>query len=465
MTDALRALNRFGMGGRVGEAGRLSDPRGWLIGQLDEGAGRREEPTAASETAIAGALEAFRAAQRSDDQRARAEARRRLQAVTVSEGAGALVARATSEQPFVERLVAFWSDHLCVAIGSKVLVGPLAGSYERHVIRANVLGKFEDMVLASAKHPAMLVYLDNAQSVGPDSPAGRLSRGERPAGARPGARRRPPAPGNQQQRRALGLNENYARELLELHTLGVAGGYTQQDVTELARLLTGWTTTGIADRGVPRYAFMANRHEPGRKTILAERYGDGEREGERAIRAFCRHASTANHLATKLVRHFVADEPPAAAVEKIAKVFRESEGDLKEVARALVQLSEPWEPQHKKFRTPQDWLTAVMRAANAREAGEPQLQLLRQLRMPLWSPGSPKGFGDLQREWADPDSLLNRAELARTISQRRRMDFNPTPLATTVEDDGSLAALLGDSAISVQDRVAIGFASPAFQWR
>jgi uncharacterized protein (DUF1800 family) len=305
-----------------------------------------------------------------------------------------------------------------------------------------------------------------------------LSRGEQPARVR--SRRRPEPPPREQQR-ARGLNENYARELLELHTLGVDGGYSQQDVTELARLLTGWTISGIAERGVPRFVFMANRHEPGQKTILGQRYNEGEREGERAIRAFCRHPSTATHLATKLVRHFVADDPPATAVERVASVFRESQGDLRAVARALVQLDEAWESRHRKFRTPQDWLTAVMRAANANEASEPVLQTLRQLRMPLWSPGSPKGFGDLQRDWADPDSLLNRAELARTISRRvgqgraQRMpgggargigaDIDPRPLASTVDDDGSLAAMLGDSQIPVQDRVAIGFASPAFQWR
>jgi uncharacterized protein (DUF1800 family) len=364
----------------------------------------------------------------------------------------------------------------------------LAGGYERDVIRAHLFGKFEEMVLASARHPAMLVYLDNAQSTGPESPAGRRSRGEMPLGARTRPGRRPP-PQPRPQGAPRGLNENYARELLELHTLGVDGGYSQQDVTELARLLTGWTTDGIAEAGVPAFRFVENRHEPGRKTILGVRYGDGEGEGKRAVRAFCRHPATARHIATKLARHFVADEPPASAVDRLAKVFRESEGDLRAVSRELVELPECWDEANAKFRVPQDWLVAVMRAAGAREVGEPLLNVLRQLRQPLWSPQSPKGFGDLQRDWADPDSLLNRAELARTIAQRagaaggpgagrgrpsgrgqaaRVMGIAvdaPRALATVVPDDAALGALLADIEIPVSERVAIAFASPAFQWR
>jgi uncharacterized protein (DUF1800 family) len=223
MDHALRALNRFGLGARPGERQRISDPRGWLRSQLDGGPPTLRASEATSPGAIGDAVRGLRLQGQRDEQERR-EARRRLVALVADEAQTALEARITSERPFVERLVAFWSNHLCVSGGSKVLVAPLAGSYERDVIRPHVLGRFEDMVLASAKHPAMLVYLDNFQSIGPASPAARASQ-------RNGARR--------------GLNENYARELLELHTLGVNGGYTQEDVQQLARILTGWTIDGV----------------------------------------------------------------------------------------------------------------------------------------------------------------------------------------------------------------------------
>ena len=238
MDAALRALNRFGLGARPGERGRLRDPRGWLRAQLAGDPPIAAAPATATPTAISDAIRAFRMPaqatrrqrpqaqppQQSQPPQPRQQARRRLVEIAGAEALAALETRVITERPFVERLVAFWSNHLCVSTAAKVLVVPLAGSYEREVIRPHVLGRFEDMVLASAKHPAMLVYLDNFQSIGPNS--------------RGAARRRG--------RGARGLNENYARELLELHTLGVDGGYTQQDVEELAKILTGWAVAGLA---------------------------------------------------------------------------------------------------------------------------------------------------------------------------------------------------------------------------
>ena len=253
-------------------------------------------------------------------------ARERLRAITRKEASSALGTRITSERPFVERLVAFWSNHLCVSIVARAAVAPLAGIYERDVIRRHVLGRFEDMVLASARHPAMLLYLDNAQSIGPSSTLARLA-------ARRG--------------RDRGLNENYARELLELHTLGVDGGYTQADVQELARVLTGWTVGGFGplmrvaggrgrlQQASPSFGFtfVPELHEPGARKVLGVRYSDGGVEqGERVVRALCAHSSTDRLVATKLVRHFVADDPPARAVGEIASVFAESGGDLRAVA-------------------------------------------------------------------------------------------------------------------------------------
>jgi uncharacterized protein (DUF1800 family) len=464
VTDSsLRGRNGLGLGARIGER-RLSDPRGWLREQLSGDHPTVSPPAGAEPDAISDALRAFRSvgagqAGRAGEagQRQRQQLRRKLVDIAAAESRAALGARATTERPFVERLVAFWSNHLCVSTGAKILVAPLAGSYEREAIRPHVLGRFEDMVLASAKHPAMLVYLDNFQSIGPNSRGARL--GGRRAAAQ-GARR--------------GLNENYARELLELHTLGVNGGYTQQDVQELARILTGWTVGGLAPRLAGRelgFAFEPLLHEPGSKTVLGTRYGEsGVEEGEQAIRALCRHKSTARFIATKLVAHFVSDEPPASAVDRIARVFTETGGDLRAVSAALIDLPDAWADSARKFRTPQDWLVAILRAFNARDVELVLLPVLKQLRHPLWAPQSPKGFGDATQEWSDPDSLLNRAELARTIARRVVRDaarFDPRQLLDVVDvpTGDPLPKMLADTSIPADERIALALASPAFQWR
>ena len=473
MDLALRALNRFGLGARRGERRAISDPRGWLKAQLDGGAPSFRSTDTPSPAAIGDALRRLRQPGDRSEQERR-EARRGVVELAAGEARAGLEARIASDRPFVERLVAFWSNHLCISAASKILVAPLAGSYERDVIRPHVLGRFEDMVLASAKHPAMLAYLDNFQSIGPASAGARAT--QRNGGAR------------------RGLNENYARELLELHTLGVNGGYTQDDVQELARILTGWTIDGIGGpgarfvsgsqsrggrRGVVRraqpehggigFAFREMLHEPGTKTVLKVRYDeDGLGEGERAIRALCRHPSTAQLVAAKLASQFVSDDPPAAAVDRLVRAFRSSDGDLKAVARALVEEPEAWREDARKFRTPQDWFVAVMRAFETADVSSNAPAVLRQLRQPLWSPPSPKGFGDAMQEWADPDSLLNRGELARTLSRLPALAALDPPALLDVVDVPSanpLHGLVADTSIPARERIALAIAGPAFQWR
>ena len=451
MNSALRALNHFGLGARVGESRHLGEPRQWLLAQLrPESAVLAEAGLPTQEEAFAG-LSRSRQAQRAGDRDGVRAARRTLQEMRQREAVAALTSRVTSDAPFLERLVAFWSNHLCVSIAAKQPIVPLAGLYERQVIRPHVLGRFADMVLASARHPAMLYYLDNFQSMGPSS-----------AGARAALRRRG---------RERGINENYARELLELHTLGVDGGYTQGDVIALAGILTGWTLA-LEIRGDPEpegYVFRPSFHEPGSKTLLGRTYGQGgEREGEAAIRDLCAHPATARFLATKLVRHFVADDPPERAVERLASVYGESGGDLLEVSRALVDLEEAWDPANRKLRTPQDWLVSLLRAVRAREVGPQVAQALQALRHPLWAPAAPKGYGDTVGDWADPDSLMNRAELARTISRRvGRGPMDPILLEEVVDlpSDDPLRGYLADETIATDERVALAFGGPAFQWR
>jgi uncharacterized protein (DUF1800 family) len=456
MDTALRALNRFGLGARIGERRRVTDSQAWLRAQLEGGAPAIAAPPAGAPAALGDALRAFRGPGRRTPEQ-RQQLRLALVEIGAQESVAALTTRVTTERPFVERLVAFWSNHLCVSTAAKVLVVPLAGGYEREAIRPHVLGRFEDMVLASAQHPAMLVYLDNFQSIGPGSRGALRGRGRR------------------------GLNENYARELLELHTLGVNGGYSQQDVLELAKILTGWTVNGLQNggpglRGSAQarqaeigFAFQESLHEPGARTVLGVKYADtGAAQGERVIRDLCRHASAAQFVATKLVAHFVSDDPPAAAVERIARVFRSTGGDLRAVAAAMIDLPEAWTDGTRKFRAPQDWLVAVLRAVSAPAVNAMTLPVLRQLRHPLWAPQAPKGFGDTLQEWADPDSLLNRTELARTLARRMRDARLDAAGLLDVVDAGAadpVRSLLKDSSIAGGDRLALAIAGPAFQWR
>ncbi len=476
MNRTLRARNRFGMGATVGGAS-LADPRGWLLEQVRPDAAVLSDGSLPTASDIGEANRGLIEAQRSRDEAAVQAARERVRGLARTEGGAALRARVTSAAPFAERMVAFWSNHLCVSVPAKPPLAALAGLYERQVVRRHVFGRYEDMVLASARHPAMLVYLDNAVSIGPNSAAAR---------------------GLARRGRERGLNENYARELLELHTLGVDGGYDQEDVEALARMLTGWTITGFgfADRLVRgrdrrdtgandsamAFAYQDVLHEPGDKTLLGVKYREaGEEEGRRAIADLCRHPSTARFLATKLARHFVADEPPPEAVDRIADRWTETDGNLAEVSRALIELEEAWAPENRKFRAPQDWLIAMLRGVGARDVPEPIGRLLQQLRQPLWGPSSPKGYGDTKSEWADPDSLLNRAELARSSAgrlssatltgssrgARQAPRVDPTRFLEIVDvsDSDPLGTLLADAVISADERTALVFGGPAFQWR
>jgi uncharacterized protein (DUF1800 family) len=516
------ALNRFGLGARPGEASGLGDPRGWLEDQL-EGDPPDRAAAVPSDQAVAEAFRGFLTAVRSQDRDGVRAATRKVIEFHARESAAALATRAASERPFVERWIAFWSNHLCVSVGAGIRVAAFAGRYEREAIRPHVLGPFEKLLLASARHPAMLLYLDNAQSVGPES---RVARRPRRGRSGPG------------QDRLRGLNENYARELLELHTLGVGGGYSQDDVRELARILTGWTVAGLGgpvDRllgggsggmggrggppgrggqpapggpggvpreadgapttdGIPTFHFLEWAHEPGRKTMLGRRYDEGESAGRAVIRDLARRPEAARFISTKLVTHFIDDAPPPRAVDRLTARWMETEGDLREVARELVALDEAWEPRYRKFRTPQDWMLAILRAVGNDDANPAVTRVLRQLRHPLWAPPSPAGYSDLNRDWGDPDSLMNRAELARTLAERTGRDglggsgggpgagrsSNPgtgqsagaggrdlRPLGTVMplEPDDPLGAILADTSLDASERIALAFAGPAFQWR
>lgn len=318
--------------------------------------------------------------------------------------------------PFVERMVHFWANHFAVSADKLVTIG-LAGTLEFDAIRPHALGKFEDMLFAVERHPAMLLYLDQAQSIGPDSDAAQM--------AGRFARFRPQA---QQQRR--GINENLAREILELHTLGVDSGYTQADVTEFARALTGWTVKGlmrgpaqrfIGIEGTPGdFVFASRIHQPGTRNLLGRAYRqEGEAQAAQVLRDLAADPRTAHHLATKLTRHFAGDEPPPAMVQRLEQAYLRSGGDLPTLYRVIIDSPEAWAETAPKFRTPWDWSLAALRAVGTRHVeGQPAVGLLTQLGQPVWRPGSPAGFDDIAASWVGPDALMRRVEAAERIASR-----------------------------------------------
>ncbi len=350
-----------------------------------------------------------------------------------------------AEIGFVERLVAFWSNHFCVSAGKSEILRASAGSFEREAIRPYVLGRFAEMLLAVERHPAMLFYLDNAQSVGPASRAG--------------------------QNRKRGLNENLAREIMELHTLGVDGGYTQGDVTSLARVITGWTFAGREGRmGEPgTFLFNANMHEPGDQTVVGRAYlGGGFGQGEAALNDIAQHPATARHLATKLVRHFIADAPPPAAVDKIAAVFRSRDGDLRAVSTALVDLPEAWSAPPTKIRNPYEFLVAAARMLGATPADPgPMLNGLRTLGQPLWEPPGPNGHPDTAADWASPEGMKLRLDVSAGIAQAYRGGGDPLALVEAAAG-AALSPETRDAisrAESRQQGLALALMAPEFQRR
>src|SRR6266545_836803 len=440
--EAALALNRFGLGPRTGSIAAIaSDPRGALMAELDRpGAGRVPNPELMSSAVATRAAFAFQQVQRelrrnaksapkeSQESRDSKDAAKDVakdskdaaapapsagaakapsgpkpepnpnagiapQQIYLDEAKARLTTALDAEIGFVERLAWFWSNHFCVS-ADKVGVRPIAGAYEREAIRANVLGRFVDMLRAVETHPAMLLYLDNARSIGPTSQAGK--------------------------NRGRGLNENLAREILELHTLGVRTVYTQDDVTSFAKVITGWSIIPPAQDPVRggEFTFNPRMHEPGTQTIIGQPYADaGFDQGRRVLADLARHPATAQHVAHKLARHFVADDPALALVERLAKRFRDTEGDLKEMAKTLVAAPEAWATPRGKLRRPTEWIVASLRATGVNVADiRPVMQVQNLLGEPLWRPPAPNGFADDDATWLD--GLSQRLDVANQMATR-----------------------------------------------
>jgi uncharacterized protein (DUF1800 family) len=450
MADASIALNRFGIGARPDES-PPDNPKAWLLGQFD-----RFEPSAAPIAAVADshavaaelADAAMRAQQLRGGPRRKQEtqpgltdpnavaaknvlqAARREARQDYIDAVGARMASAlATPAPFVERMVWFWANHFAVSIDKGGMVG-LAGPFEFEAIRPHVLGRFGDMVNAVERHPAMLLYLDQARSIGPNSPVGQRidARGKR----------------------KVGINENLGREAMELHTLGVRTGYSQADVTEFARALTGWTVVGKGNGFGAQFAgttgrpgdfvFAGRLHEPGVRTIRGKRYAQpGERQAQAVFDDLVASPATAKHIAFKLARHFAGDTPPQPLVDRLAATYIKTKGDLPSLYRVLIDSPEAWAPAPAKFKTPWEWSVSSLRAVGTDQVKPKMIDgLLNQLGQPVWKPGSPAGYDDIAASWAGPDAILRRVEVAQRFA---------APAAGTL-DARSLAATLYPAAVS-----------------
>jgi uncharacterized protein (DUF1800 family) len=472
--QAALALYRFGLGPRAGSiAGIASDPRGALLAELDgAGAGRIGNADLLTSGTAARVAFAFQQAQRAARQAERAAQQAAApsggasppqmndqsappppapvrnpgpgvpQQIYLAEAKARIQAALGAEIGFLERLVWFWSNHFCVS-ADKGNVRQICGAYEREVIRAHVLGRFSDMLLAAESHPAMLIYLDNARSIGPDSIAGL--------------------------RQKRGLNENLAREILELHTLGVRTVYTQEDVTCFANVITGWTFVPFRQDPVRggEFDFNPRMHQPGAQTVIGRSYPDvGVQQGRDVLAALARHPATAKHVAAKLARHFVADEPPPALVERLAKRFLATQGDLKEIAKTLVTAPEAWEAPRAKLKRPGEWVVGMLRAAGITPPDiGPVMQAHNLLGEPLWRPSAPKGFADESAPWLD--GLAQRLDIANQFARRLGAEADPREvfeqaLAPLASDETRQAVLRAESR---PQALALLFMAPEFQRR
>lgn len=417
-----------------------------------------------------------------------AEARRRRQVLQAANGP-----RPSPQPQMQEVLVDFWFNHFNVFAGKGADRGLLT-AYERDLIRPRIFGRFRDLLGATAESPAMLFFLDNWMSVDPSGPhlavAGTdMSRlrprraavtATRPAG-RPPLMRAPAAP----RKPARGFNENYARELMELHTLGVDGGYTQRDVVEVARCFTGWTIAQPRDGG--DFRFDARQHDPGQKVVLGHviKPGGGKSDGDQVLDILARDPHTARFIATKLVRRFVADDPPPALVDRVAKRFRETDGDLREVYRAIFLSPEFWSEQAQvaKTKTPFESVASALRASRAQvEDAASTVRALRALGMPLYYCQPPTGYAGRADAWVNTGALLNRMNFALALVDNRLpgVHVDLSALASTADLAAARSQLLRalldnnasastravlDRAATVPQLVALALGSPEFQKR
>jgi uncharacterized protein (DUF1800 family) len=485
------AATRFGFGARPGELRAIAgDPVGWVKSQL---APERSPPAAiallppAEDDVLAFGrfyvsqrLRGANGAQLSERLERQGVSRAEIERLSVEDAfrlhfraryENATKARLdtafATDRPVYERLVHFWSNHFTVS-AAKPQAQAMPPSFEKEAIRPHVCGRFADMLIASTKHPGMGIYLDNWSSIGPNSNWAKNPRMIPRLGFGPGGR-------------PTGLNENLGREILELHTLGVNGGYTQADVQALAAIITGWTYDRPAARyylneekgtrsGGQLFSFVADAHEPGPKTLLGKSYPPaGVAQGEEALRDLAKKPATARFIATKLARHYIADTPPPAVIDRCAQAFARTDGDLRATMSALVDSPEAWSAPLTKFRRPEEYLIAVMRALDINQlppgVGANASGAMGQV---IWRAQGPDGWADTAGPWLSGDLVWKRIEWAEALAARvSRADIEPVSIG-----DNALGPLLSaetrqtvQRAESPMQGMVLLLSSPEFQRR
>jgi len=437
-----RLLGRAGFGARPGEvdALRREGAEAWLARQFAAPWDAGLEPRLAGfpslrETSWEALVDLEIPPPEARDPQARRRLARRAREIA-REATGARLVRAVHGRfGLREVMLDFWSNHFSV-FGRKSLVGALLPHYQREVLEPHLLGRFEDLLMAVAKSSAMLVYLDNWTSTTPELPrwARRLAHGRG------------------------GLNENYARELLELHTLGVDGGYDQRDVNEVARVFSGWT---LESRRRPVFRFRALLHVTGPKRVLGERVpGFGLEEGEALLRRLARHPATARHLARKLAMRLVADAPPPRLLERASRRFLESEGEIAELLRAILLAPEFADPERRKLKTPLRLAASALRATDGETDGGPALlrAVGRLGELPYFA-RTPAGYPEAGEHWIDPGAMLQRMALGFALASGR---VRGSALGSVLPE--TLPRLPEARGLGLREAQALAIASPEFQW-
>ncbi|MBS0463466.1 MAG: DUF1800 domain-containing protein [Proteobacteria bacterium] len=497
LSEAASAANRFGLGARPGTLDALGDPRAALAKEVrafdsDDGAFaglpssaqylRDEIAFQQDKQARKRALEATNGASQGvgkDGKPAKPLGDGFMQVFgdrLLAEAHARWKLALNAPVGFRERIVAFWSNHFAVSVDKRPAT-LFAAPMEREVIRPLAFGRFEDLLIGVETHPAMLRYLDNVASIGPDSAVGERA-----------------AQGAYAQRKnKLGLNENLAREIMELHTLGVNGGYTQADVIELAKAITGWSLHRPQDdkpaqrpfRGrfgggpmepllqpspITGFVFRPNAHEPGPRTVLGKHYSSGGMEqGRRILSDLAVHPATANHLALQLARHFVSDTPPPALLKRMVDAYLSREGDLNAFYLTLLDSPEAWSPDARKFRTPRDFILASLRAVGAQDLQDVRRVngLLGRLGEADFMPRSPAGFADTADSWIGPDAIWKRIQIAEEFAKRAPPTLDVSRLASAALGPHLRRATAQAIARAGDPQTALGvlLGSPDFQWR